>query len=85
MQKLHEDIWYLEFLHTSMYSLMHKKTEKVQKQFYFFTSILPGYVINERPKEFWKNSNFEKMRANFIRRCQNSLRQNSPKIIHFQA
>ena len=74
---------------------MHKKTEKsilrffiykkFKKQFYFFTCILPGYVFNESPKEFWKNSNFENMRANFIRRCQNSLRQNSPEIMHFQA
>ena len=78
-----------------MYSLMHKKTEKsisrffiykkLKKQFYFFTCILPGYVFNESPKEFWKNSNFENVRANFINRCQNSLRQNSPEIMHFQA
>ena len=84
--------------HTSkylIYSLMHKKTEKsisrffvykkFKKQFYFFTCILPGYVFNESPKEFWKNSNFENIRANFISRCQNSLWQNSPEIIHFQA
>ena len=75
---------------------MHKKTEKsisrffVYKNFkrqllFFFTCILPGYVFNESPKEFWKNSNFENMRANFISRCQNSLRQNSPEIMHFQA
>ena len=74
---------------------MHKKTEKsmlrffiyknFKKQFHFFTCILPGYVFNESPKEFWKNSNFENMRANFIRRCQSSLRQNSPVIMHFQA
>ena len=79
----------------SIYSPMHKKTEKsisrffiykkFKKQFYFFTCILPGYVFNESPKEFWKNSNFENMRANFISRCQNSLRQNSPEIMHFQA
>ena len=60
------------------YSLMHKKTEKCilrffiykkfKKQFYFFTCILPGYVFNESPKEFWKNSNFENMRAGFLRR-----------------
>ena len=74
------------------YSLMHKKTEKsilrffIYKQFkFFFTCILPGYVFNESKKEFWKNSSFENMRANFIRRCQNSLRQNSPEIMHFQA
>ena len=74
---------------------MHKKTEKSiseflfikssKKQFYFITCILPDYVFNESPKEFWKNSNFENMRANFIKRCQNSLRQNIPEIMHFQA
>ena len=51
---------------------MHRKTEKVyldffiykkfKKQFYFFTCILPGYVFNESPKEFWRNSNFEYMK-----------------------
>ena len=74
---------------------MHKKTEKsklrffihkkFKKQFNFFTCILPGYVFNESPKEFWKNNKFENMRANFISRCQNSLQQNSPEIMHFQA
>ena len=74
---------------------MHKKTDKsifkfsIYKKFkiqlYFFTCILPGYVFNECPKEFWKNSNFENMRAGFLRRYQNSLRQNSPEIMHFQA
>ena len=80
--------------HPANYSLMHKKTEKsilrfiiqkkFKKQFYFYTCILPGYVSDESPKEFWKNINFENMRVNFIRRCQNSLRQNSPEIMHFQ-
>ena len=54
---------------------MHKKTEKsilrffifkkFKKQF-FLTCILHGYVFNESPNKFWKNSNFENMRANFI-------------------
>ena len=74
---------------------MHKKTEKsilrlfiykkFKKQFYFFICILPGHVFNESLKEFWKNSNFENMRANFLRRCQNSPRQNSPELMHFPA
>ena len=74
---------------------MHKKQKKQyqdflfikssKNNFIFFTCILPGYVFNESPKEFWKNSNFENMRANFISRCQKSLRQNSPEIMHFQA
>ena len=56
-----------------------------KKQFHFFTCILPNYVFNESQKEFWKNSNFENMRAGFLRRYQNSLRQNSPEMIDFQA
>ena len=59
--------------------------KKFKKQLYFFTCILLGYVFNKSPKEFWKNSNFENMRAGFLRRYQNSLRQNSPEIMHFQA
>ena len=46
---------------------------------------LPDYVFHESFKEFWKNSHFENMRAGFPRRCQNSLRQNSPEMMHFQA
>jgi hypothetical protein len=74
---------------------MHKKTDKsifrffiykkFKKQFYFFTCILPGYVFNESPKEFWKKSNFENIRAGFFRKCQNPLRQISDEIMHFQA
>jgi hypothetical protein len=36
-------------------------------------------------KNFGKNSNFEKIRAGFLRRYQTSLWQNSPEMIHFQA
>ena len=38
-----------------------------------FTCILPEG--HKSPKEFWKNSHFENMRADFLRRCQNSLWQ----------
>ena len=78
-----------------LYSVMHKKTDKstfkffiykkFKKQLYFFTCILPGYVFNECSKDIWKKSNFKTMRAGFLRRYQNSLRQNSPEIMHFQA
>ena len=34
-------------------------------------------------KKIWKNSHFENMRADFLRRCQNSLRQTSPEMMHF--
>ena len=52
--------------------------EKFRKQFYFFTCILPDYVSHESLKEFWRNSHFENVRADFLRRCQDSLRQTSP-------
>jgi hypothetical protein len=41
-------------------------------------------VFHESLKEFWKKSHLENMRASFLRRCQNSLRQTSPKIMYFQ-
>ena len=50
-----------------------------------FTWILPDYVSHEISKEFWKSSHFQNMRAGFLRRCQNSLRQNSHEMMHFQA
>ena len=49
--------------------------EKLRKQFCFLTCILPDYVAHESFKEFWKNGHFENMRADFIRRGQNSLWQ----------
>ena len=59
--------------------------EKLRKQSYFFACILPDYMGHESFKEFWKNSHFENMRVDFLQRCQNSLRQNSPEMMHFQA
>ena len=59
--------------------------EKFRKQFYFFICILPDYLCHEILKEFWKNSHFENMRADFLRRCQKSIRQTSPEMMHFQA
>ena len=50
----------------------------------FFSCILPDYVSHESPKEFWKNSHFENMRADFLRRCQISLRQTSPEMMRYQ-
>ena len=60
-------------------------SEMFRKKLYFLTCILPDYMFHESPKEFWKNNNFENSRASFFRRCQNSLRQTSPKMMHFQA
>ena len=51
----------------------------------FVTCILPDYVGHDCSKEFWKNSHFENMRADFPRRLQNSLWQTSPEMMHFQA
>ena len=77
------------------YSLIRKKSdstilknfvrEKFRKQFYFFTCILTDYLTHESLKVFWKNSDFENMGASFLRRCQNTLWQNSPEMMHFQA
>ena len=72
-----------------------KETKVYQKSYYwnvqkiilflFFTCILSDYVADEITKEFWKNSHFENMRADFPLKCQNSLRWNTPEIMHFQA
>ena len=44
-------------------------TKSSENRFYFFACILPDYVAYERPKEFWKNSQFENMRTGFLVRC----------------
>ena len=77
------------------YRLMHEKrdksilrifiNEKFRKLFYFFTCILPNYLTHESQKDFWKNSHFENTRAGFLLWCQNSLWQNTSKMMHFQA
>ena len=58
---------------------------KSSRNNFFSTCILPDYVSHESSKEFWKNSHFENMRADFLMRCQNLLRQTSPEMMHFQA
>ena len=57
--------------------------EKFKKIFYFFTCILPYYVPHEITKEFWKDSHFEIVRADFLLRCQNSLRWEICLICHW--
>ena len=57
-------------------------SQNVQNWFYFFTCILPDYVAHDITKEFWKNSNFENMRAVFVLRCQNTLRWGKSLICH---
>ena len=54
-----------------------------RNNFILFTCILPDYMVHESIKELWKNNHFENMRADFLRRCQNSLRQTSPEMMHF--
>ena len=51
--------------------------------FIFFTCILSDNVGHEKLKEFWKTNHFENMKADFLRRSQNSLRQTSPKMMDF--
>ena len=46
--------------------------------FYLFTYILPDYVAHESLKEFWKNIDFENVRAGFLLRWQNSLWLTTP-------
>ena len=46
-----------------------------QNNFVFFPEFYLTHVAHESFKEFWKNGHFETMRADFPRRCQNSLRQ----------
>ena len=57
--------------------------EKFKKILNFFTCILPNYVPHEITKEFWKNSHFENVRADFLLRCQNSLRWEICLICHW--
>ena len=64
---------------------LHFKSSELDAIDLFFTCIIPDYVAYESQKEFWKKSHFENTRAGFLLRCQNTLRQNSPKIMHFQA
>ena len=49
---------------------------KISENNLFFICILPDYLCHEILEEFWKNSPFENIRADFLRRCQKSLRQN---------
>ena len=58
---------------------------KEQETILFFICILPDYVSHESSKEFWRNSYFEHMRADFLGRSLNSLWQTSPEMMHFQA
>ena len=59
--------------------------KKFKNCVYFFTCILPDYMAHGIPKEIWKNSHFENMKAGFLQRCQNLLRHFTPEMIHFQA
>ena len=50
-------------------------SEKFRKQFCFLTCILPDYVAHEKLQRMLENGHFENVRADFLRRCQNSLLQ----------
>ena len=54
----------LEMKSTKVFSkmLLLKSSDSI---FYFFTRTLPDYVFHDSPKEFWKKSHFENMRAGF--------------------
>ena len=70
------DISYVKtgLLKRSQFSFLFLSSENLKKVFYFFTYILIDYLVHEITKEFWKNSHFENMRADFLLRCPNSLR-----------
>ena len=55
-----------------------------KNNFIFFTCIFSDYVSHESSREFWKNSHFEHLRADFLSWCQNSLWQTSSEMMHFQ-
>ena len=83
---------YMGYLMYSLFTFKSHKSifknfinEKFRKWFYFFTCILPDYVPHESFKEFWKNSHFKNTRASFLLRCQNTLRQTTHEMMHFQA
>ena len=56
----------------------------MKKIIYFFTCISPNYVPYEITKEFWKNTHFETMTADFLLGCENTLGWNTPEKMHFQ-
>ena len=75
------------------YRLVHKKyvssklkniiNEKFKKK-NFLPAFYPILLLMISPKNFEKNSHFENMTAGFLLSCQNSLRQTTPEIKHFQ-
>ena len=67
---LYIPLWFKRYNLFHYFSLMNKSD--------FFTCILPDYVGHESIKEFLKNNHFENMKAGFLLRCQNSLRQSTP-------
>ena len=50
----------------------------IRQKFYQF------FINDEIPKEFWKNSHFQKLIVGFLLRCQNWLRWNTPEKMYFQ-
>ena len=54
---------------TNLSSILFNK--KFKNIFYFLNCILPDYVFHESLKEFWQNSHFENMRAEFLKVVKN--------------
>ena len=59
-------------------------SKKFRKLFYFSTFILPDHMHHESQKQL-KKKHYENTKAGFLLRCQNSLWQTSPEMMHFQA
>ena len=71
--------YYFVFLKTGLlkspqFSFQFFVCKKFRKWFYFFTCILPDYVVHEITKKNWPNCHFENRTADFLLRWQNSLR-----------
>ena len=68
---------------TKLYSKM-LLLKSSENNFVFSPAFYLIMCFMKAPNNFGKKSHFENMKAGFLRRCQNSLRQTSPKIMYFQ-
>ena len=84
--KLKYKFWYSKLCFETKMTKVYSKQllmNSSKNNFIFFTCILSDYVFHESSKEFWKNSHFEHLRADFLSWCQNSLWQTSSEMMHF--
>ena len=53
-----------------------------ENEFHFFTCILTDYVAHESPKEFWKNIDFENVKAGFLLRFKTHFGKLPLEMMH---